>query len=78
MTKSGPREAVEGVMEEVKGKVKEAAGALEGDDRLRREGEAQEDKAAAQRDVAKREAQADSSRAAARGYEAEEKAHQRR
>ena len=49
---SGPAEAVKGVVEDVKGKVKEAAGALAGRDDLTREGQAQQDKAEAQRDAA--------------------------
>jgi uncharacterized protein YjbJ (UPF0337 family) len=49
---SGPASAVKGVVEDVKGKVKEAAGALAGQDDLRQEGQAQQEKAAAQREVA--------------------------
>ena len=51
--KSGPAEGIKGVVEGVKGKAKEAAGAVTGRDDLVREGEAQQDKADAQRDAAK-------------------------
>ncbi len=44
---SGAAEAVKGVVEDVKGKAKEAAGALAGLDDLTREGQAQQDKAEA-------------------------------
>ena len=55
---TGPEAAVKGVVEDVKGKVKEAAGAVAGKDELRHEGRAQQDKAAAERDVATKEAEA--------------------
>ncbi|MBM4530767.1 CsbD family protein, partial [Rhodococcus hoagii] len=42
--KSGPAEAVKGAVEGVKGKAKEAAGAVTGQDDLVREGKAQQDK----------------------------------
>ena len=48
------------------------------DDRLRREGEAQQDKARAQRDVATKEAEADKARGEAKAHEAEQAANQRR
>ena len=44
---SGPEAGVRGVVEDAKGKVKEAAGAVTGKDELRREGRAQQDKAEA-------------------------------
>ena len=73
---SGPESAVKGVVEDVKGKVKEAAGALAGKDELRREGQAQQDKASAQREVAEKEAEADKARAKATAREAEQRSHQ--
>jgi uncharacterized protein YjbJ (UPF0337 family) len=76
MKDSGPESAGQGIVEDVKGKVKEAAGALTGQDELRREGEAQQDKASAQRDVAAKEAEADKARAAATAHEAEQRSHQ--
>jgi uncharacterized protein YjbJ (UPF0337 family) len=74
---TGPEAGVRGVVEDVKGKVKEAAGAVSGKDELRREGRAQQDKAAAERDVAVKEAQAEKARAEAEASEAEQRAHQR-
>ncbi|MDD4868600.1 MAG: CsbD family protein, partial [Mycobacterium sp.] len=52
--KSGASEAVKGAVEGVKGKAKEMGGALTGQNDMVREGEAQQDKADAQRDVAKK------------------------
>ena len=74
--KSGPKAAVSSVAEGVKGKVKEAAGALTGDEKLKREGEAQQDKAGSEREVAQKEAEAEKARAEARAHEAEQKANQ--
>jgi uncharacterized protein YjbJ (UPF0337 family) len=73
---SGPEAGAKGVAEGIKGKVKEAAGALTGNDEMRREGEAQQDKAEAQRDVAGKEAQAEKARAVAEAREAEQRSHQ--
>jgi len=73
---SGPEAGVKGVVEGAKGKLKEVAGAVTGDDSLKREGAAQQDKAEAQRDVAAKEAEADKSRAAAEAHEAEQRANQ--
>lgn len=74
--KSGPEEAIEGIVEGVKGKAKEVAGAVTGRDDLQREGQAQQDKGEAQRDAAKKEAEAESARKAADVNEAREKAEQ--
>ena len=74
---SGPEAGVEGVVEGVKGKVKEVTGALIGQDDLRREGRAQQEKAEADRDVAKTAAEAEKARAAAEAHEAEQRSHQR-
>lgn len=63
--KTGPEEAVRGVVEGVKGKAKEVLGTVTGRDDVVREGQAQQDKADAQRDAAKKEAQADAARAGA-------------
>ncbi len=60
---TGPEAAVKGVSEDVKGKVKEAAGAVTGNESLKSEGRAQQDKAAAEREVAAREAEAKNARA---------------
>jgi uncharacterized protein YjbJ (UPF0337 family) len=73
---SGPKAGVEGVAEDLKGRVKEAAGAVTGDESLKQEGAAQQDKAAAQRDVAAKEAEAEKARVEARAAEAEQRSHQ--
>ena len=74
--KNGAAEGVSGVVEGGKGKVKEAVGAVTGRDDLRREGEAQQDKADSQREAAKKEAEAESARAAAKANEERQKAEQ--
>jgi uncharacterized protein YjbJ (UPF0337 family) len=73
---SGSEPDVEGVVEEVKGRAKEAAGAVTGDESLKQEGEAQQGKAAALRDLAAKEAEAEKARAKARAAEAEQQSHQ--
>lgn len=73
---SGPQEAVKGVVEDVKGKLKEAAGTVTGRDDMIREGQAQQDKAEAEREAAKREAQAEAARGEAKVEEARQRAHQ--
>lgn len=75
-SESGPEAGVEGVVEDVKGRAKEAAGAVTGNESLKQEGEAQQDKAAAQRDVAAKEAEAEKARAQAAAAEAEQRSHQ--
>ncbi|MGW0161718.1 microaggregate-binding protein 1 [Mycobacterium sp. NPDC003323] len=75
--KTGPQEGLSGVVEDVKGKTKEAVGTVTGRDDLTREGEAQQDKAQAERDAAKKEAEADSARAGADAAEQRQKAEQR-
>jgi uncharacterized protein YjbJ (UPF0337 family) len=73
---TGPEAGVKGVVEGVKGKAKEVVGALTGKDELRREGEAQGEKAEALRDVAVKEAEADKARVEAKAHEAEQRTHQ--
>jgi uncharacterized protein YjbJ (UPF0337 family) len=73
---SGPEAGAKGVVEDVKGKLKEAAGTLTGNDRLADEGAAQQDKAEAERDVARKEAEAEKARAEADAHEAEQRANQ--
>jgi uncharacterized protein YjbJ (UPF0337 family) len=73
---TGPEAGVKGVVEAVKGKVKEAVGALTGKEELRQEGEAQQEKADALRDVAVKEAEAEKARAEAKVHEAEQRSHQ--
>ena len=76
MGDSGPEAAAKGVVEDVKGKAKEAVGAVTGNTDLEREGEAQQEKADAKRDVAEHEAKADAARAEAEAHEAEQRAAQ--
>jgi uncharacterized protein YjbJ (UPF0337 family) len=73
---SGPEAGVRGVVEDVKGKAKEALGALTDNDEMKREGQAQQHKADAEREVAQKEAEAEKARAAAKAHEAEERSHQ--
>jgi len=74
--KTGPEAGTKGVVEGAKGKVKEAAGALSGDDEMRREGQAQQAKSGALRDVARKEAEAEKARLEAEAREAEQRSHQ--
>lgn len=73
---SGSEAGVDGVVEDIKGRAKEAAGAVTGDDSLKQEGAAQQDKAAAQRDAAAKEAETEKARTKARAAEAEQRSHQ--
>lgn len=73
---SGPEAGVKGVVEDVKGKAKEVVGTVTGRDDVVREGKAQQDKAEAQRDVAKKEAEAEAARTGAKAAEARQKAEQ--
>jgi uncharacterized protein YjbJ (UPF0337 family) len=73
---SGPKAGVNGVVEAIKGKAKETVGAAAGSDKLREEGRAQQEKAAAERTVAAKEAEADEARARAAAHEATERARQ--
>ena len=66
---TGPDAAKQGIGEDVKGKAKEAGGAVLGKDQLRHEGRAQQDKASAERGVAAKEAQAEKARAEAAARE---------
>jgi uncharacterized protein YjbJ (UPF0337 family) len=73
---SGPKAGAKGVTEYVKGRAKEVAGAILGRDEMRREGQAQREKAAAERDVAAKEAEADKARAVAKVREAQQRGGQ--
>ena len=73
---SGPREGIKGVVEDVKGKAKEAIGTVTGRGDLAAEGEAQQDKAEAQRNAAKKEAEAEAARGGAKAAEERQKSHQ--
>jgi uncharacterized protein YjbJ (UPF0337 family) len=74
--KSGPEAGVKGVVEDVKGRAKEGIGSVTGNDRMKDEGRAQQDKAAADRDVARKEAEAEKARAESKAHEARERANQ--
>jgi len=73
---TGPEAAAKGVVEDVKGKAKEAVGAVTNNEDLRDEGQAQQNKAAAERDVAEKEAEAEKARGKSEAYEAEQRAAQ--
>lgn len=74
---SGAVAAIKGVVEDAIGKTKEIIGIVINKESLRKEGRAQQDKASAQRDVAKREAQAEAARGAAGTAEARQRAASR-
>ena len=76
MGDTGPESGAKGAVEGIKGKAKEAAGVVSGNTDLEREGEAQQDKAESQRDVAAKEAEAEKARGEAAGHEAEQRANQ--
>jgi uncharacterized protein YjbJ (UPF0337 family) len=73
---SGPEAGIKGVVEDVKGKAKEVVGTVTGRDDVIREGKAQQDKAEAERNVAKKEAEAEAARSGAEAAEARQKAEQ--
>jgi len=73
---SGPVLFVKGIVEEVRGKAKELVGTVLGRNDLSREGQAQQDKADAQRDAGKKEAEANSARAAAKAAEERQRTRQ--
>jgi uncharacterized protein YjbJ (UPF0337 family) len=67
----------DGIVEGLKGKLKEAAGALTSDRDLKDEGQAQQDKAEAEREAAKRETEAARAKAEAQVHEARQEGHER-
>ncbi|MCV7435282.1 microaggregate-binding protein 1 [Mycolicibacterium bacteremicum] len=74
--KSGPEEGLSGVVEGVKGKAKEAVGSVTGRDDLTREGQAQQDKADAEREASKKEAEAEAARSGADAAEQRQRSEQ--
>lgn len=76
-SKSGPMEAIQGIVEGIFGRAKVILGAVLGRNDMIKEGHAQLDKAEAQRDAAKKEAEAEKARGEAKMYEEREKAEQR-
>ena len=73
---SGPGNAVGGVFERVKGQAKQAVGSITDDDRLKREGQAQQEKGEARTQVGKEEGKAESSRAKVRTADARQRANE--
>ncbi|MCI3949865.1 MAG: CsbD family protein [Acidimicrobiales bacterium] len=73
---SGPEAGAKGIVEDLKGKAKDAIGNLTGNEDLEREGEAQQAKADSQREVAAKEAEAEKARAEAQAQEAQQRANQ--
>ena len=73
---SGPEAGAKGIVEDLKGKAKDAIGNLTGNEDLEREGEAQQAKADSQREVAAKEAEAEKARAEAKAQEAQQRANQ--
>ena len=75
MPDTGHEAGVSGAVEDVKGKAKEATGAVTNNEDMKREGEAQQSKAEADREVASKEAQAEKARAESEAHEAEQRAN---
>jgi uncharacterized protein YjbJ (UPF0337 family) len=73
---SGPEEGIKGAVEDIKGKAKEGVGTVTGRDDMVREGKAQQDKADAQQDAARKEAEAESARGGAKAAEERQKSEQ--
>jgi uncharacterized protein YjbJ (UPF0337 family) len=75
---SGPKAGLEGVVEDVKGKVKEIIGRVTGRRDVEAEGETQQEKASSERDAGAHEAKAEAARARATKKEAEQRLRQER
>ncbi|MCV7380420.1 CsbD family protein [Mycobacterium alsense] len=73
---SGPIQLVRGIVEGVLGKAKEFVGMVIGRTDLVNEGEAQQDKADAQREAGRKEAAAEKARGEAKAHEERERAEQ--
>jgi uncharacterized protein YjbJ (UPF0337 family) len=78
MADTGAKSGLRGILEAIKGKFKEATGAVADDESLRREGRAQQDKSDAEREVAKHETEAARARAEEQVHEARQQAHEDR
>jgi uncharacterized protein YjbJ (UPF0337 family) len=76
MADSGSKSGLKGILEGLKGKFKEATGAVSDDERLRREGRAQQDKSDAEREAAKYETEAARARAEEQVQEARQRSHE--
>ena len=75
--KSGPIELVGGIVEDAIGRAKQVIGIIIGHDDLIKEGRAQQDKAEAQRNAGRKEAEAAKARAKAKMHESRERAEQK-
>jgi len=75
--KSGPIELVRGIVEDAIGRAKQVIGIIIGHDDLINEGKAQQDKAEAQRNAGRKEAEAAKARAKAKMHESRERAEQK-
>ena len=73
VSESGPTNAVTGMFEQAKGQAKQAVGAITDDPRMKREGQAQQEKGAAKTDAAKEEGKAEASRAKVRTADARQR-----
>lgn len=73
---TGSGQPLERATEQVKGKAKEVAGTVTGDQELRKEGRAEQEMAAKRQEAAQKEAEADRARTEAREKEAEVRQHQ--
>ncbi|MEZ5373647.1 MAG: CsbD family protein [Microthrixaceae bacterium] len=73
---SAAEKGVKGVVEDAKGRAKEAVGSIVGNDDLKQEGEAQQDKADAQREAADAQAEARKADAKAEASEARQESKQ--
>lgn len=69
-------EDMKGSVEQLKGRAKEAFGALAGQDSTQREGREQQDKGAAQQEYAQKQAEAEYARRKAAGHEDREQQEQ--
>lgn len=75
---SGPKAGFEGLVEDVKGKLKEVIGWVTGRPDVEAEGQTQQQKARSERAVAEHEAKAEAARARATKKETEQRVHQQR
>jgi len=75
--KSGPVELIRGIVEDAVGRAKQIIGIIIGRNDLISQGKAQQDKAEAQRNAGRKEAEAAKARAKAKVYESRERAEQK-
>ncbi len=70
------QQGIKGVMEDVKGRLKQSAGTLLGNDQMEREGRTQQNKGESQQQVAEHESQAEQARQNAAASEQHERRQQ--